>query len=327
MHTITRLAALREIGVLGALLVVIALFALVTPHFFSAPNLLLITRQMAILAIIATGETFVLASGEVDISVGWGFNLIMTAMAFSITRFGLSPWAAIGVALATGIILGLVNGFVAVTFGLSTVIVTLATMTTYRGIAMILNNGRPIILSHDSSFFLIGNGSIGGIPNMTLIMIPIVIAGAWVLKSTGFATHLLAMGGNPAAANRLGLRTRRLRVSVMALCGLTCGLAGALGLSFLGAADPQNGGGMELQAIAAAIIGGAQLGGGSGTIWGTLIGVALVMVIQDGLVLLGLPLSWQIASPGLVIIGAVTLDYLTRARRARAARDLLDRAV
>ncbi len=311
--------SLREFGVLQALLAVIVLFSLLTPHFLTASNLLLISRQMAILAVITAGMTFVLASGEVDLSVGWIFNMVMSAMAILMSQYGVAPWLTIPLGLLLGLALGAFNGLIAVFLDLPTIIVTLGTLTLYRGLALALNGGRTVGNLPDSSFFKIGAGSIGSVSYMTIIMVLVFIVTAWILRNTRFARHLLAMGSNTHAAERIGIRTKRIRVQVMALSGLMCGIAGILGLSFLGAADPQSGSGYELSAIAAAIIGGAQLGGGSGTIWGSLIGIALIMAIQNGLVLLGLRPAWQIASTGLVIIAAVTLDYLTRTRRKKAA--------
>jgi ribose transport system permease protein len=318
LRTLRRVVSIREVGVLEALVVVVVLFSFLTPYFFKVPNLLLVTRQMAILAVIATGMTFVLAAGEVDVSVGWLFNLVMTVMALSSLKLGVDPWITILIGVGVGGLLGAVNGVVAVLLDQPTIIVTLGTLTVFRGIALILNGGRPVLLPHDSSFFRIGSGSLGPIPYMTLIMVVVVIGGAWALRNMRFARHLLAMGSNAQAAVRLGLQRNRLRILVMTLSGFLCGLSGAIGLAYLGAADSQSGNGFELSAISAAIIGGAQLGGGSGTVWGTLIGVALVTLIQNGLVLLGLPPAWQTASTGLVIIGAITVDYVTRTQRARA---------
>ena len=317
-----RVFSIREFGVFQALLAVVVFFALLTPHFLTASNLLLITRQMSILAVIAAGMTFVLASGEVDLSVGWIFNMVMSAMAAVTVSLGVDPWLAVPVGLLLGAALGAFNGLVAVALELPTIIVTLGTLTLYRGLALAINNGRTIGGLPESSFFEIGAGSLGSVSHMTLVMLVVFAITAWILRNTRFARHLLAMGSNTQAAERIGVRTRRLRVLVMTFSGLLCGVAGVLGLSFLGAADPQSGSGYELVAIAAAIIGGAQLGGGSGTIWGSLIGIALIMTIQNGLVLLGLRPAWQIASTGLIIIAAVTLDYLTRARRRRAAEEL-----
>lgn len=315
-----RLVTIREAGVLLALLAVGLLFSLLTPHFLTPSNLLLVSRQMAILAIITVGMTFVLASGEVDLSVGWIFNLVMTVMAVTIVHYGANPWLAVLAGLLAGVLLGATNGLLTILLGLPTIIVTLGTMTLFRGISLALNGGRTVSNLPESSFFQIGTSSLGPVSYMTIIMLVVVVVAAWILRNTSFARHLLAMGSNRAAAERVGISTRPLRVAVMAFNGLMCGLAGVIGLAYLGAADPQSGSGYELSAIAAAIVGGAKLGGGSGTVWGSLIGIALIMLIQNGLVLLGLRPAWQIASTGLIIIAAVTLDYLTRTRRAALAQ-------
>jgi ribose transport system permease protein len=221
------------------------------------------------------------------------------------------------------VLLGIFNGIFAVIFQLPTIIVTLGTVTLFRGLALSFGGGHTISNLPENSFFQIGAGSFLGVPVMSIIMIVVFVFAAWLLRNTLFARHVLAMGANRQAAERVGIRTTRMRILVMAFSGLMCGIAGVLGLSFLGAADAQSGSGYELTAIAAAIIGGAKLGGGSGTIWGTLVGIALIMTIQNGLALMGLPTAWQIASTGIVIIAAVTVDYLTRSRRRTAVEHLL----
>jgi len=321
--TLRRLWSIREVGVLQALILTCLMFSLLTPYFLTISNISLILRQMSILAIITMGMTFVLASGEVDLSVGWIFNMVMSTMAFISVKFGIDPWITIPIGLLTGAILGALNGSLAVVLGLPTIIITLATMTVFRGMALSLNQGRTISKLPESSFFLIGSDTLGPISYMTIIMILIVIICAWIWRNTPFARHLLEMGGNRTAAERVGIRINRLRIAVMAFSGLMCGIAGVIALAFLKAADAQSGKGYELAAIAAAIIGGAQLGGGAGTIWGSLIGIALITAIQNGLVLMGLRPAWQIGFTGLVILAAVTIDYLTRTRRAKTSREML----
>ncbi|MBE0690984.1 MAG: ATP-binding cassette domain-containing protein, partial [Anaerolineae bacterium] len=158
-----RLMSIREIGVAQALIAVVVLFSLLTPFFFTASNLLLISRQMAILGVIAVGMTFVLASGEVDLSVGWNFNMVMSAMAVLMVN-GVDPWLTIPIGLALGALLGVFNGVFAVVFQLPTIIVTLGTLTLYRGLALSLSGGRTVGNLPDSSFFQIGSGNIGGVP-------------------------------------------------------------------------------------------------------------------------------------------------------------------
>lgn len=315
-----QLFAVREVGVALSLIVVILVFALLTPYFFTSSNLLLITRQMAILGVITVGMTFVLASGEVDLSVGWIFNASMSAVAILSVNHNIDPWLLIPVGVLVGAALGTLNGLLAVVLELPTIIITLGTLTLYRGIALAINGERTVGNLPESSFFELGSGSVASIPNLTIIMLIIFAVAAWILRNTQFARHLLAMGANRPAAMRVGIRTPMRRIQVMAFSGMMCGLAGVMGLAFLGAADPQSGTGWELTAIAAAIIGGAQLGGGAGTVWGSLIGIALIMSIQNGLVLMELRPGWRIAATGLVIIAAVTIDYLTRARRRRSAQ-------
>ncbi|HEX2979321.1 MAG TPA: ATP-binding cassette domain-containing protein [Anaerolineaceae bacterium] len=324
--TIKKIGAVREMGVLQALIFVTLLFSLLSPFFFTIDNISLILRQMSIVCLISIGMTFALSSGEVDLSVGWIFNAAMSCMAFLSVTTGLDAWLLIPVGLIFGLVLGAINGLLAVGLNLPTMIITLGTMTIYRGISLAINQGRTISGLPESTFFTIGKGGIGPISYMSIIMLVFIVIGAWVWKNSVFVRHLLIMGGNSTAAERVGVQNKRLRIVVMAFSGLMCGFAAVLGLSFLGAADAQIGRGYEMLAVASAIIGGAQLNGGSGTIWGTLIGVGLIMTIQNGLVIVGMSPAWQTTFTGIVILTAVAIGYLTKNRRRRAVEKKINGA-
>jgi ABC-type sugar transport system ATPase subunit/ribose/xylose/arabinose/galactoside ABC-type transport system permease subunit len=317
---VKKVGTVREMGVLQALIFVTVLFALLSPYFFTVNNVSLILRQMSIICLISIGMTFALSSGEVDLSVGWIFNAVMSCMAFLSLKFGLDPWLTLPLGLVFGLILGAINGLLAVGLQLPTMIITLGTMTIYRGISLAINQGRTISGLPESTYFMIGKGGIGPVSYMTVVMIAFVIIAAWIWKNSVFVRHLLIMGGSPVAAERVGVQNKRLRVAVMAFSGLMCGFAAVLGLSFLGAADAQIGKGYEMLAVASAIIGGAQLNGGSGTIWGTLIGVALIMTIQNGLVIVGMSPAWQTTFTGIVILTAVAIGYFSKNRRRRNSK-------
>jgi ribose/xylose/arabinose/galactoside ABC-type transport system permease subunit len=322
--SLKKLWTIREMGVLQALAIVLILFSILSPFFIAIDNIALILRQMSIICLIAIGMTFALSSGEVDLSVGWIFNSVMACMAFLSVKTGLDPWLMIPIGLLVGMVLGAINGLLAVGLNLPTMVITLGTMTIYRGLALAINQGKTISGLPESSFFAVGKSGIGPISYMSIVMIVFVIAAAWIWKNTVFARHLLIMGGNSTASERVGVRNKRLRVLVMTFSGLMCGFAAVLGLAFLGAADTQIGKGYEMLAVASAVIGGAQLSGGSGTIWGTLIGVALIMAIQNGLVIIGMSPAWQTTFTGIVILSAVAIDYLTRSHRARVKKQDLE---
>lgn len=304
----------QEVAVLLGLLAVGIFFSVVTPFFLTPFNLFQIMRQMVVLAVIAVGMTLVISAGEIDISVGSIYNLAATVMALLIARYGLSPWTAALVALAVGLVAGAINGSISVTLGLPTLIVTLGTVSLYRGITIMLSGGLSIGNLPDSSFYSLGSKGLGPVPYMALIAFLVVAVTAWLFRHSLFAQQLLAIGSNAPAARRSGIRIKLRKVQVMALNGLLCGIAAALGIAHLRAASPQSGVGFELLAIAATVVGGTPLQGGVGTVWGTLVGIALIMVIQNGLILMGLPAAWQIAATGVMILGAVAVQQLVRRR-------------
>ncbi len=309
-----RLLAAQEIPALLGLLTVGVFFSLATPFFFTELNLFQLTRQTALLAVIAVGMTFVISAGEIDISVGSMYNLAANVMALLIAQSGLDPWMASLFALGVGVLAGALNGVLAALLKLPTLIVTLGTVSLYRGITIMLSGGLSIGNLPASEFYDLGSEGLGRFPYMAMIALGIVIVAAWVFRKTVFARQLLAIGSNVAAARRTGVRVNRLKVAVMALNGLMCGMAAVLGMAYLRSASPQSGVSYELLAIAAVVVGGTPLRGGVGTVWGTLIGIMLIMVIQNGLILMGLPAAWQVAATGALIIGAVAIQQLVRKR-------------
>ena len=311
---IRRVLVTQEIAVLLGLIVVAIIFTFATPNFLTPFNLFQLTRQMALLTIIAVGMTFVISSGEIDISVGAIYNLSATVMALMIADSNLSPWTAALAALGVGILAGALNGLISVSLGLPTLIVTLGTVSLYRGITIMLSGGLSIGNLPDSNFYLIGSQRLGSIPYLAIIALIIVAIAGWLFRNTVFARQLLAIGSNRQAAERTGILVKTRKIQVMALMGFMCGIAGVMGIAYLRSASPQSGAGYELTAIAATVVGGTQLTGGIGTVWGTLLGMALIIVIQNGLLLIGLPTSWQIASTGVMILIAVAIQQLIRRR-------------
>ena len=302
----------KEFPVLLGLLVVSAIFALTTEAFLTSFNIFQLMRQMAVLAVIAAGMTYVIAAGEIDISVGSTYNLSANVMALLIASSDWSPWVALVAALVVGTLAGTLNGLLSVLLKLPTLIVTLGTISLYRGLTVVLSNGLSVGNLPPDSFYNIGSERIGAVPQMALIALAIIALAALAFRHTVFARELLAIGSNSEAARRVGIRVNLRKIQVMALLGLMCGAGAALGIAYLRSASPQSGTGFELLAIAAVVIGGTPLQGGVGTVWGTLIGIALIMVIQNGLILLGIPSVWQIATTGLMILGAVAVQQFVR---------------
>ena len=306
----------REFAVLSALIIVCMFFSITTPLFFSSLNLFQVTRQMSVMAVIATGMTFVIAAGEIDISVGAIYNLAANIMALLIAQRGLTPWEAAIFALLAGLAAGMLNGALSAMLNLPSFIVTLGTVSLYRGLTIMLSGGLSIGNLPKSSFYDIGSKGLGAVPYIAIFALVIVTIGAWIFHNTVFSQNVLALGSNKEAAYRSGIQIKIRKVQVMALNGLVCGIAAILGIAYLQSASPQTGVGYEMSAIAAAVVGGTPLQGGEGTVWGTLIGVALIIVIQNGLILMGLPAAWQIAATGLMILTAVGVRQIAQKRAA-----------
>jgi ribose transport system permease protein len=299
-HLVRAASANQEVAALLGLAGVGVFFSLATPYFLTPLNLFQLTRQMAVLAVI---------------SVGAVYNLAANVMALLIARSGVSPWTSAMAAVAVGVIAGALNGSIAVVLGLPTLIVTLGTVSLFRGITIVLSGGLSIGNLPDSNFYQMGSEGVGPVPFVVLVALVFVAVLAWIYRKTVFVKQLLAIGSNADAAARVGVRTKLRKVQVMAVNGLMCGLAAVLGIAYLRAASPQSGAGYEMSAIAAVVVGGTPLTGGVGSVWGTLVGIALIVAIQNGLMLMGLPTAWQVASTGAMLLGAVALQQLVQLRR------------
>ena len=309
---------IREFGVLLALIILIVFFSITSPYFLKINNLLNIIRQISLLGIIAMGMTMIIVCGEIDLSVGaiYGAAAIVCGM---ILTHGGSVWLAIIVALAVGVFFGMLNG-VLTTYGkIPALIVTLGMMNIARGAALVLCNARVISLSKRTvdaagldSFLFLGQGKIAQIPVMSIIFIITVIAANFVYTGTLLGFRFRAVGGNDVAARAAGLNKNMIKIAAFAITGFLCAVGGILNMSFLANVQGTTGNGLELDVIAAVIIGGTSLNGGEGTIFGTLIGVLIMGVLKNGIVLLGVSPFLQMLIIGVVIIAAVAVDMWSR---------------
>jgi len=305
-----RLRRFEEVGVLGALVALCVALTVVTDSFFSAVNLLQVARQASTTGIMAVGMVFVLTMGDVDLSVGSILTLVNILAAVAL-REGLPLPLAVLVGLAAGAACGFTNGGLSVLLRIPTIIVTLGTMSIYYGLALVISKATPISqFSKESLFFELG----GKIPTSVLTMLAVGLAG-WVLfHRTPFGRRVQAIGSNLQAARFSGIPIPRTRILVMTGMGAASAVAGILALAFLQSADPSTGPGLELFVIAAAIIGGTALSGGSGSILGAILGALIIAVIRNGLVLLEVSAYWSRVVTGAVIIAAVAVDYLIKRR-------------
>ncbi|MBV9390734.1 MAG: ABC transporter permease [Verrucomicrobia bacterium] len=306
----------REIGILGALLLMILVLAIQIPQFREIQNLTNITRNFSFVGIVAMGMTAVILTGGIDLSVGstWGMTAVIVAALLT------TGWP-VPLAILTGLVgaagIGLINGLCITRLNMSPFVPTLATLSIARSLALIITRGRPIsIFGDEYQFFLwIGGGDVFGVPNPFIIFL--LIAGFfWMLLSrTVWGRYVYAVGGNERAARLTGLRVDRLKIIVYILSAFVAGIAGIIQVSYLSSVTADLGTGNELAVIAATVIGGANLAGGEGTIIGTVIGAMMLEVLRNGLLLFGIDPYWQGVFVGAVIILAVSVDYFRKLLR------------
>lgn len=296
----------REAGVFAALVFLFILGAVLQPNFAQSGNLLSVGQQISQI-------------GITDRSI-YALSAITTGMAIT-AGVGWPLAIVIGLVVAVGA--GLLNGLAVVLLGVPSFIVTLGSLSVFRGLALLISDGAPISLSSEQAgvaeFTLIGQGRLFGVVPMQLIIFAVIAALGIVLLSRsrlGFNTY--AVGGNPEAARLVGINVKAVKLTAFVLSGLTAGISGVLGLSFLSYVQGVTGTGLELTVISAVIIGGAALFGGSGTMWGTVIGVAFIGLLQNILNINGISSFWQTVVTGLVIVAAVAADTWQRRRKTRA---------
>ncbi|GAA5035656.1 ABC transporter permease [Microbacterium fluvii] len=312
----------RELGVLAALVLLFLLGAVLSPSFLQAGNLLSVGQQISQIGIMAIGATFVIINGEIDLSVGSIYALAAICTGMAIAGGVAWPVAAL-IGLAAGTFAGLLNGLAVVLLGVPSFIVTLGSLSVFRGVALLISDGAPISLSSDqpgvAEFNLLGQGRLFGvIPMQLLIFIFIAAIGIVLLSRSRLGFNTYAVGGNQEAARLVGINVKAVKASAFVLSGFTAAVAGVLGLSFLSYVQGVTGTGLELTVISAVIIGGAALFGGSGTMWGTIIGVAFIGLLQNILNINGISSFWQTVITGLVIVAAVAADTWQRRRKTKA---------
>ncbi|MFI1482864.1 substrate-binding domain-containing protein [Streptomyces sp. NPDC020747] len=301
---------LLDNGALTALIILVIAMSALSGDFLTTDNLLNIGVQAAVTAILAFGVTFVIVSAGIDLSVGSVAALSATVLAWTATSEGVPVWIAVILAIATGIACGLVNG-VLISYGkLPPFIATLAMLSVGRGLSLVISQGSPIAFPESVSH--LGDTLGGWLPVPVLVMIVMGLITALILGRTYIGRSMYAIGGNEEAARLSGLRVKKQKLVIYALSGLFAAAAGIVLASRLSSAQPQAAQGYELDAIAAVVIGGASLAGGTGKASGTLIGALILAVLRNGLNLLSVSAFWQQVVIGVVIALAVLLDTVRR---------------
>ena len=322
------LLVLLKLRTFIALILVVGFFSVMAPNFLSIENIVIVSKHVAINAILAIGMTFVILTGGIDLSVGSIVGLVgMVAGGLIVHGIVLPMWGVIIypsvieltlISLLVGTLIGLVNGLLITRLSVAPFIATLGMLYVARGAALLLSGGAtfPNLVGKpelgNEGFPIIGDGRLLGLPYPIIILAIMALFAAYVAMRTPFGRRVYAVGGNERATALSGVRVERVKIAVYMISGFCAAVAGLIVSSQLVASHPASGETFELNAIAAAVLGGTSLSGGRGTIGGTIIGAFVIGVLGDGLVMMGVSEFWQMVIKGLVIIAAVVLDQLQR---------------
>ena len=308
-----------NLGIIIALVaMVLFLYIFPTTHstFLTQKNIFNVLRQSAPNMMLACGMTMVIILGGIDLSVGSIIAMSGVLGAAAVVWWGLPEICGIMIAILTGLIFGLLNGMVIAMTKIPPFIVTLASMNIAKGIAYVYSGGKPIRCMTDAWKFL-GAGYVGPIPTPVITMLLVFVIGVLVLNRTQMGRHIYAVGGNDTAARFSGISVAKVKFFVYSFSGLMAGLAGITIASRLYSGTCTSGDGAEMDAIAAVVVGGTSMSGGSGKLGGTLIGVLIIGILNNGLNLMGVNSDWQYIIKGAVILLAVYVDFLRSTKKSK----------
>jgi ribose/xylose/arabinose/galactoside ABC-type transport system permease subunit len=305
--------AKQQLGIVIALLLLLVVSSVLSPRFLTLPNLLNVLRQVAIVGILAIGQTFVILTAGIDLSVGsvLGLSVVVFAILLEMTQ---SLAVAIPLGLLGGGLMGILNGAGIAYARIPAFIMTLGMLSFWRGIAFICTSGTPIPIT-DASYYYVGNGYIAGIPIPSVILLATLLAAAFILHLTPFGRCVYAIGSNEDAAHLSGVPTKRYKLLVYTLSGCCAGIAGMVYSSQLSVGTPIAGEGYELDAIAAVVVGGTSLFGGTGSVFRTFIGTLFIGVLANILNLAGVdPFVQQLAKGALIVIAVFVMNQASKTR-------------
>lgn len=317
-----------------ALIVLVVFFSFASSNFLNAQSLLLVAKHVALYGLLGIGMTYVIITGGIDLSVGAivGFGgmiaggLINEGLPLQI--FGVNLYfsvpAIVLIVIIIGGLIGMCNGLIITKFNVAPFIATLGMMYVARGFAMLRSNGAtyPNLVGkaeHGNTGFELLGSDIGGIPVAAIILVIVAIIAALVLKKTPTGWHILSIGGNEKAAKLSGIKVNRVKILVYVVSGACAAIVGLITASQLVAANPSSGESWEMNAIAAAVLGGTSMAGGIGTIGGTIVGAFVIGVLNDGMIMCGVSEFWQMVIKGVVIVVAVIVDQFQRNMQAKMA--------
>ncbi|MBL0885172.1 ABC transporter permease [Myceligenerans indicum] len=309
--------SLQQLLAAASLIVIVVFFSFASSHFFTANNLVSILTAATVTGILALGTTFVIITGGIDLSIGTGMVFCGVMAGVFLTYWGWPLWAGVAATVLFGALLGLINGVNVSVLGIPPFIATLGMMLIAAGLSLVISGTKPIYFNDTPEFQDIMNLSI--VPGLRFpmgvaIFVVMIVAAALLLSRTIVGRYAFSIGSNEAATALSGVNVRRWKLTIYTLSGLFVGLAGVLSASRLSSAQPTGGMGLELEAIAAVVIGGTSLQGGKGSIVGTVIGALIMATLTNGLRIISVPQEWQSVAVGVVILIAVYLDMLRRRR-------------
>jgi ribose transport system permease protein len=311
-----RLATMREAGLIAIILALCIVMSFASPHFLTLGNFRAMLMSFSIEGIVVVGMTVLLIVGGIDLAVG---SVVCFAMVFAGSMFvlGLDPWTASALGILMSALIGAVMGFFVTVVGLNHFITSLAAMVIVRGLCLAITKGTPISLfTLPPEFKAVGQGSLFGIPYVILIFLAVIVIFDFLLRRATAFRKVFYTGSNEKAALYSGIRTNQVKFWVTVMCSTLAGFAGVIYMARFGSATPTFGVGMELNIIAAAVIGGASLNGGSGTILGAILGIALLSVVSSSLILLNVSVYWQDMIKGCILLAAVSADHFLHKRKA-----------
>ena len=307
----------ENLGIIIGLIILCTIITIVNPVFLTTPNLMNVFRQITTNLYLALAMTFIIILGGIDLSVGSVIALTGVVTTMAIAILGLPIYAAVGLGLLSGTLIGAVSGYFAASTPIPPFIITLAMMNVVRGLAYILTDGSPVRVM-DPAFNFIGSGHIGFLPMPVLYLIIFVIICYFIMNKTKLGRYIYAVGGNIEAARFSGINIKRVKFFAYTFSGFMAAFAGVVLASRMFSGQPTAGTGAELDAIASVVLGGTSMSGGIGKIGGTVIGALIIGVLNNGLNLMGVSSFWQIVIKGIVILVAVYADVLKRKKAGSA---------
>ena len=303
----------RETGLALILLLLCAMLSVTTKSFFTIDNLFNVLKQATLVAIIAIGQTYVIIAGGIDLSVGYSMTLCSMILAYSL-QAGLPVVISMILGVSCSVLVGLANGILITTLNIPPFIITLGMANIVKGIILVMSEGYICSLS-DPLIIGMGQASIGPVPVMVIILVVLIVIFAFILSQTVFGNCVKAVGGNEQAAELSGIKKKNIRIYVYLICGLLCGIAGIIITGRLNGGNPNGAGTYDMDSIAAVVVGGTAMAGGAGSIFGTILGSLLMILIRNGLVLLRVNMYWQTVAVGAVIILVCAVDAISRRKK------------